>query len=108
MADISRRLADDAFTAMTKDDPARRRAAPQGAPGMDVHGRVWRIVRWVDAQKGAFAISRLIMQTGIKLRDFRAETPDDPRVLARLWPALESLLAPEEREALLQSLQDPF
>jgi hypothetical protein len=58
------------------------------------------VVAWVDATKGAFAISRLILQTGIKLRDHNAATRDEPRELAKLMAALETLLTPEERQQL--------
>lgn len=118
MSDISRKMVGD------KDDLTRRHAGPHpptasvghdggkppipgaAGPASETRGRVWRIVRWVDANKGAFVISRLILQTGIKLRTFEAEMPDDPRVLARLWHALDALLSPAEREALKHALQD--
>jgi hypothetical protein len=58
------------------------------------------VVAWVDAHKGAFAISRLILQTGIKLRDHGPATRDDPRVLAKLMTALDALLTDEERQQL--------
>jgi hypothetical protein len=63
-------------------------------------------VRWVDTEKGAFVISRLISQTGADLRSFGLETRDDPRVLARLWPALDSMLTLPERESLLQAVRE--
>jgi hypothetical protein len=89
--------------------PERRASVQMRAPvanAGEARGCVFRIVRWMDANKGAFLISRLILQTGIKLRTFHPDSPDDPRVLAKLWPAVDALLTPEEREALLRSLQD--
>jgi hypothetical protein len=64
------------------------------------------MVAWLDANKGAFCISRLIMQTGIKLRSYDAATIDEPRVLAKLWPAVEAMLTPAERDQLLEALRD--
>jgi hypothetical protein len=70
------------------------------------YGRIFRILGWVDANKGGFAVSRLIMQLGVNLRSFGAEAKDDPKVLAKLWPALDILLSQEERDALLRSLRE--
>lgn len=74
------------------------RSAPTPAEGIPSSlGRICRVVGWLDAHKGAFAISRLILQTGIKLRDHGPTTRDDPRDLAKLMVALDALLTAEER-----------
>ncbi|APR82020.1 Hypothetical protein A7982_07369 [Minicystis rosea] len=64
------------------------------------------MVVWLDANKGAFAISRLISQTGVNLRSFGLDTKDDARVLSKLWPLLDVMLAADEREALFKALRD--
>jgi len=90
-----------------------RMRAIQGPPSSkptgtesESYGRIHRIMGWVDANKGAFAVSRLISQLGVNLRAFGADTKDDPRILAKLWPALDVMLSEEEREALLRSLRE--
>lgn len=70
-------------------------------------GRIFRLVCWVDAHKGAFAISRLILQTGVKLRSYELTTRDDPRALAKLIAALDSMLSLEERQQLARVLREP-
>jgi hypothetical protein len=63
-------------------------------------GRIARVVGWVDANKGAFAVSRLILQTGIKLRDCTPTTRDEPRDIAKLLAAVATMLTPEELQKL--------
>lgn len=76
------------------------------SPEVESCGRLYRMVRWLDANKGAFCISRIIIQTGIDLRTYSLGTQDDPRVIAKLWPVLDTVLSPEEREALLRALRE--
>src|SRR5262245_56863772 len=75
--------------------PAAPASKPTGAES-ETFGRIHRMVAWLDANKGAFAISRLISQTGQNLRGFGADTKDDPRVLSKLWPLLDVMLSEEE------------
>jgi hypothetical protein len=81
---------------------------PSGRAGAesDTFGRIHRMVEWLDDKKGGFFISRLIMQLGLNLRSFAADTRDDPRVLSKMWPLLDVMLTPEEREALLRALRE--
>lgn len=78
-----------------------------GAHHVQPCGSVYRIVQWLDTHRDAFTISRITLRTGVKLRTYGPTTADDPRVLAKVWPALDELLSAEEREALLQVLRDP-
>jgi len=82
--------------------PASRPAGNES----ESYGRIHRMVAWIDANKGAFAIARLISQTGVNLRSFLADTRDDPRVISKLWPILDVQLTPEERDALLKALRE--
>jgi hypothetical protein len=66
------------------------------------------VVAWCDAHKGAFFISLVIMQTGIKLRDFDPTSRDERATLAKLWPALEGLLTSGELEELRRAIRDPW
>ncbi len=80
-------------------------APPESQGGL---GRVQRLVAWCDAHKGSFFISLLIMQTGIKLREFEATSRDNRLVLAKLWPALDGLLTSAELEELRRAVRDPW
>jgi hypothetical protein len=90
--------------AIPMSPPSSRRGGAE--PESESFGRVHRMVKWLDANKGSFFISALIMQTGINLRAYGLGTVDDGRVIARLWPVLDTMLSPEEREALLRALRD--
>lgn len=90
----------------SKPNPAGPTSKPTGAES-ESYGRIHRMVVWLDANKGAFAISRLISQTGVNLRSFGADTKDDARVLSRLWPLLDVMLSEAEREALFKALREP-
>lgn len=59
-------------------------------------GEVYRIVKFLEERKSAFAVSRLIMLTGLRIRKYHATSPDDPDVLRRIDAALPQLLSPEE------------
>jgi hypothetical protein len=78
--------------------PMSDRSAP---PSMQIgrprpQGCLWRVTRWLEARHGAFMISRLILMTGIKLRDFDAASPDNPDDVRALERALRTLLTPDE------------
>ena len=64
------------------------------------------MVRWLDVNKGAFSLSRLISQTGVDLRSYGADTKDDPRIVSKLWSVLDGMLSPEERESLLRAVRE--
>lgn len=65
-------------------------------------GTVHRIVQYLEERRSAFAVSRLIMMTGVAVRQFTNSTPDDEVILRKLDAALPSLLSPEEIEELRQ------
>jgi hypothetical protein len=81
--------------------------SPPSAPpsGSEGQGQVQRLVAWCDAHKGSFFISLLIMQTGIKLREFDGTARDDRAVLAKLWPALDVLLTSAELDDLRRTVR---
>ena len=58
--------------------------------------RLWRIVQWLDQNGKSFLISRLILKTGIKLRDVSPSTADEPKVLEKLSVVLRGVLSPKE------------
>jgi hypothetical protein len=68
-------------------------------------GTVARIVRWLDERHGAFMVARLIMKTGIKVRDYGDQSPDEKEVLRRLEAALASLLSSEDYQTATRLLR---
>lgn len=82
------------------------RSSVRGSGESETFGRISRIMAWMDANKGGFAISRLISQTGVNLRAFTAETKDDAKALSKIWPVLDVMLSEEERKALMKSLRE--
>ncbi len=87
----------------TSADAARRSLSSLGLGA--THGRTYRVVAWLDQHQGAFAISRLIMMTGLKLRSFTDASPDDPAVLVKLETALRSMLSPTDWVALVTAVE---
>ena len=67
-----------------------------------MHGTVHRVVEMLEERHSSFLVARVILMTGIKLRDHSATTPDDPAVLRALGDALERVLTADE----LRPIQD--
>jgi hypothetical protein len=67
-------------------------------------GGIARMVRWLDGQNAAFAVARLIMMTGIKVRSFDDQSADDPATMKKLEASLRVVLAPNDLEAALKQL----
>jgi hypothetical protein len=93
--------------------PPSRLAPPQGglasippaAPSARrAQGGIYNVVRQLDKKHGSFFISRLILMTGINLRNYDAATHDDPHVVEKLVKALRSLVKPADLDGLLQLL----
>ena len=68
-------------------------------------GTIHRIVKLVEQQKSPFAVSRLIMMTGIPVRQYDATAPDDPAALVKIEKALRELLTADELAELEQGLR---
>lgn len=102
--------ADDTKPPESRRNTVRLRAVqvPASRPSgteSETYGRIHRMVTWLDANKGAFAISRLISQTGTNLRSFGADTKDDARLISKLWPLLDVMLSPPERDNLIRAMR---
>ena len=67
-------------------------------------GRIYRAVKHVEHIKSPFAVSRLIMMTGVSLRRFGEGTEDDPVALKKFQDALVQVLTPEEVDELWRSV----
>lgn len=69
-------------------------------------GVLFRVTKALEAHHGAFFISRLILMTGIKLRDFDASTPDDPLLVSKLSGALRALLSESDFDEIQTILRE--
>jgi hypothetical protein len=59
-------------------------------------GKLYRLVQFVETRRTSFTVARLIMMTGVPLREQTETTPDDPQLIAKVDHALAALLTPEE------------
>ncbi len=66
-------------------------------------GRIHFVVEFLERKYGAFAISRLIMMSGVPVRSFTATTPDDREALQKVRAAVMNLLSRDEFEELLRA-----
>ena len=69
--------------------------------------KIHTITRFVDGRKHAFAVSRLIMLSGVPVRKYAPESPEDPVAVAKVMAVLPGLLTPEEWEELNGLLMGP-
>ncbi len=58
--------------------------------------QIWCIACFLEDRKDAFAVSRLIMLSGVRVREFAASTAEDPAALRKVEAALAALLTAEE------------
>lgn len=65
------------------------------------------VIDYLEARKSAFAVSRLIMLTGIPVRRFAKDGQEDPAVLKRVLDTLPSLLTEQELQELMRLLAAP-
>ncbi len=53
--------------------------------------RIYRIVKYVEDHFSSFAVSRLIMLSGVKVRKYTRDSSDDPQDFAKVWRAVQEL-----------------
>jgi hypothetical protein len=68
-------------------------------------GQIHAIVKFVEERKSPFAVSRLIMMTGVTLRNTTANSADPPEALNKVKSAVRELLTPEEWSELDEVLK---
>lgn len=56
-------------------------------------GRIRQIVELLEQRHSPFLVSRLILMTGVRVREFTSDSPDDPTVLRKLEKALRTLVS---------------
>jgi hypothetical protein len=68
--------------------------------------RISRITTYVEKRKLGFGVARLIMMSGVNVRNFGPNDPDPPDALRRLEQALPQLLSVQELQELQQLLSE--
>ena len=59
--------------------------------------QIHRIVCFVEARLTPFAISRLIMMSGVSVRKYKPDSDDNPQDLRKIQLALKTLLSTREQ-----------
>lgn len=67
-------------------------------------GEIYAITVFVEKRKSPFAVSRLIMMSGVNVREYDQYSVDDPEHLVRVRNAVQYLLTPEELNELIEQL----
>ncbi|RYE83125.1 MAG: hypothetical protein EOO75_19730 [Myxococcales bacterium] len=65
---------------------------------------IHRIVRYLDEHHTAFAVSRLILLSGVPVRRFHAESIEEDATVQRVKAALRQILSADEARRLEQFL----
>lgn len=78
----------------------RPRSLPRIARIKTMAGRIRQIVDYLEQHHSPFLVSRLILATGVKVRDYSDSSPDDPEALRKLDRALRTMISPDEMRPL--------
>lgn len=62
--------------------------------------RIWQITQFVEQKRLGFGVARLLMMTGVPLRDFQADTPDAADQEERVRRELPKVLTTAEMDEL--------
>ena len=65
---------------------------------------IFQIAEYLDTRHTYFAVSRLIMLSGVQLRRYKADSPDDQAALRRVAQALRQVLTAEELATMTAAL----
>lgn len=70
--------------------------------------RIYRIVKYVEDRFSSFAVSRLIMLSGVRVRLYTEDSVDDPQDFTKVWRAVQELTRSHAQlDELTQLLNDP-
>lgn len=70
--------------------------------------RIYRIVAYVEGRFSSFAVSRLIMLSGVKVRSYTPDSVDDPQDFAKIRRAVQDLTRTHgQLPELSELLNDP-
>jgi hypothetical protein len=70
-------------------------------------GQMHRIVHFLDERHTAFAVSRLIMLSGVQVRRYSPDAVDDPALLKRVMAGLKHMLSAADLAELERYLNNP-
>ena len=68
--------------------------------------RISLITSFIERRRLGFGVARLIMMSGVNVRDFGPNEPDPPDALRRLKQALPQLLTAQELRELEELLEE--
>lgn len=71
---------------------------------VSMDSQIFQIVAFVEARLTPFAVSRLIMMSGVPVRKYSRDSSDDPQHLRRVRAALKSLLSARDLSDLDEEL----
>jgi hypothetical protein len=66
--------------------------------------RIFKITQFLSQHRSSFLVGRLILRSGVNVREFTEDAPGDPIALQKVESALQELLTPAEWESLTQSI----
>ena len=70
--------------------------------------RIYRVVKYVEEHFSPFAVSRLIMLSGVKVRKYSEHSADDPQDFNKVWRSLYELTRGHAQgEHLAHLLKEP-
>lgn len=69
-------------------------------------GRIHQIVSYLEARHTSFAVSRLIMMSGIPVRKFTPASEDSTELLTKIQMALRGLLKAEDLKRMQHFFED--
>jgi hypothetical protein len=70
--------------------------------------RIYRVVKYVEEHFSPFAVSRLIMLSGVKVRLYGEHAADDPQDFHKVWRALCELTRDRaQSDQLAHLLKEP-
>lgn len=67
--------------------------------------RIFQLVQLIERRHTSFAVSRLIMLSGVKVRQYSADSIDDPQDLARVERAARGLLPEPDHDSVTAVLR---
>jgi hypothetical protein len=70
--------------------------------------KIHQITVFVEKRKLGFGVARLLMLSGVDLRQFSAQSPDNAGDFDRVWKALPAILSPQELRELEHQLNVDF
>ncbi len=68
--------------------------------------RIFLITQYIEKRKTGFGVARLMMMSGVNVRSYNSQDPEQPESLARLHQALPDLLSGKELQELERFLSE--